>query len=202
MPLDRGQLILAGELSRRGEVLLRIARDHLADTLLGTPPADPTGSWSQEPWLFEPGAVFITLRRHGELRGCVGSIEAVCPLIEDVHNNTAAAATRDTRFTPLEATELDAVRIEISLLEAPEPIAFTSEADALAQLRPGADGVVLQHGARRATFLPQVWESLPTPEAFTAKLKTKAGLAADFWDADVRLERYRVHKWCESEAAE
>ncbi|MCP3957157.1 MAG: AmmeMemoRadiSam system protein A [bacterium] len=153
--------------------------------------------WPREPWLKEHGAAFVTLMRGGSLRGCVGSLSAVRPLIDDVRENAVAAATRDSRFPPLVAEELDEVEIEVTLLSATEPMSYTDESDALAQLRPGVDGVVLRWGARRATFLPQVWDNLPEPEQFLAQLKRKAGLPTDFWDGDVRLERYRAEKWSE-----
>ena len=89
-------------------------------------------------------------------------------------------------------------RVEVSLLEKPEAIDSADEADAIARLQPGIDGLILTHGSRRATFLPQVWESLPDPRRFMAQLKLKAGLAADFWDADVKLARYGVQKWKET----
>lgn len=192
----------------RGAILIAIARDQLA-RLLGRGSGsveDPSAEdlrhdepWHDEPWLFEPGAVFVTLKRHGVLRGCVGSLHGDRPLIEDVRRNAVAAATRDPRFPPVEPEELDEVEIEVSQLSEPEPMRFADEADALAQLEPGVDGVVLRRGTKRATFLPQVWESLPEPEAFLAQLKRKAGLATDFWDEEVRLERYRVRKWSESD---
>lgn len=184
---------------RRGAILIAIARDELVRSLgRGQEAPQDIDPWRDEPWLFEPGAVFVTLKRDGMLRGCVGSLHSDRPLIEDVHHNVVAAAARDPRFPPLEPRELDAVKIEISLLTEPEPMCFADEADALAQLEPGVDGVVLRWGTKRATFLPQVWESLPAPEAFLAQLKRKAGLAPDFWDDEVRLERYRVRKWRES----
>lgn len=191
----------ASEEDRRGAILIAIARDELARSLGRTQetPQD-VDPWEAEPWLFEPGAVFVTLKQNGALRGCVGSLLPVRPLIEDVRHNAVAAASRDPRFEPLAPRELDAVEIEVSKLTVPEPMPFTDEADALAQLRPGVDGVVLRCGARRATFLPQVWDSLPQPAAFLASLKRKAGLEPDFWDDEVRLERYRVRKWSESDA--
>ncbi|MEM7353899.1 MAG: AmmeMemoRadiSam system protein A [Acidobacteriota bacterium] len=189
---------MSREPDHRGSILIAIAREQLTNRLLDTPLSDLQATWGGEGWLFEPGAVFITLRHHGTLRGCVGSLEAVRPLIEDVRYNAIAAATRDTRFPPLDQQELGDVRIEVSLLSPPEPLQFDNEADALAQLRPGDDGVVLQHGARRSTFLPQVWDTLPERQDFVAQLKKKAGLAPDFWDEDIRLERYGVEKWCEA----
>ena len=182
---------------RRGVILIDVARRRLTRAL-GRMPEDGGGDSDRDlPWLREPGAVFVTLRRDGQLRGCVGSLAAVRPLIEDVRENVVAAAFRDSRFSPVEPRELDDLEIEVTELSAPEPMTFTDEADALAQLRPGEDGVVLRWGRRRATFLPQVWESLPEPEIFLAQLKRKAGLKEEFWDDGVVLERYRARKWRE-----
>ncbi len=150
------------------------------------------------PELSHPAATFVTLTQNGQLRGCIGSLEAYRPLASDVAENALSAAFRDTRFPALERDELSRTRVEVSLLEKPEAMHFSDEADALARLRPGIDGLILTHGDRRATFLPQVWESLPDPRRFMAQLKLKAGLAADFWDADIRLARYGVQKWKET----
>jgi AmmeMemoRadiSam system protein A len=109
-----------------------------------------------------------------------------------------AAASSDWRFTPLTRAELSHTRIEVSLLSATEPLIAASQQQALEQLRPGRDGVVLEYRQRRGTFLPQVWESLPDPVDFLAQLKLKAGLPADFWHADMRLARYSVTKWQET----
>ncbi|MEE8525603.1 MAG: AmmeMemoRadiSam system protein A [Thermoanaerobaculia bacterium] len=188
------------ESTRRGAILLRLARASLDDELRGaasTGPADEARHY--EPWLLEPGATFVTLRRGDELRGCVGSVEIVRPLIEDVRRNAVAAALRDPRFPPLELVELVEVELEVTLLSSPEPISFTSETDALAQLRPGEDGLLLQWQRHRATYLPQVWESLRDPEAFLASLKRKAGLAPDFWHPELDLRRYTAEHWSESE---
>ena len=150
------------------------------------------------PALANPAATFVTLTQKGELRGCIGSLEAYRSLAQDVGENAFAAAFRDPRFSPLTEEELERTRVEVSLLEKPEAIEFKDEADALAQLRPGLDGLILTHGSRRATFLPQVWESLPEPQRFMSQLKLKAGLPAYFWDEDIALARYGVQKWKET----
>ncbi len=183
---------------RRGQVLIGVARRELDRTLGRLAEPEEDDAWGDEPWLFEPGAVFVTLQSHGALRGCVGSLFAARPLIEDVRRNAVAAALRDSRFSPVSGEELDGLEIEVTELSEPVPMRFTSEADALAQLRPGEDGVVLRWGGRRATFLPQVWDSLPEPREFLAHLKRKAGLADDFWDDAVELDRYSAHKWSEA----
>ena len=183
---------------RRGALLVLLARHTLRSALdpNNTPPLEH--DLSRESWLDEPGAVFITLRGHdGRLRGCIGSIEARRPLLEDLRHNAVAAAVRDPRFPPVGPADLEELHLEVSCLTPPEPIVATCEADALRQLAPRVDGIILSYGGHRATFLPQVWEQLPEPRDFLHQLKKKAGLAVDFWAADIRISRYRVRKWCE-----
>jgi len=179
-----------------GHALLPIARASIARTLGRSLAANETA-----PWLVELGACFVTLTQQGELRGCIGSLEAHRPLLVDVKANAVAAAFHDPRFSPLVAKELEHTEIEISLLSPMQALMFAGEAEALAQLRPGVDGVVFEFGARRSTFLPQVWEQLPDTQEFMAHLKRKAGLPASFWAAEVRLQRYTVSKWKESDLA-
>lgn len=177
----------------RGDILLAIARESLAAALgLGQE------SFRDEPWLHEPGATFVTLRRLGSLRGCVGSLQPYRPLLDDVRHNTRAAAFSDTRFAPVHRDEYPELSVEVSLLSPCEPYEFDGQEDALARLRPGIDGIVFEFQGRRSTFLPQVWEQLPDPWEFLAHLKRKAGLAPGFWHPDVRLWRYTVMKWAES----
>lgn len=148
-------------------------------------------------WLEQDGATFVTLNLHGRLRGCIGSLEAHRALIDDVRHNAIAAAFNDPRFPPLSREEFAEVTIEVSLLAPPEPIRFSSESDVLAQLHPGQDGVILEYGHSRATYLPQVWAQLPEPADFISNLKEKAGLPADFWSDDIRISRYSVRKYSE-----
>ncbi len=172
-----------------GNILLPIARAAIANALNLPLQAD-----ERAPWLAEHRACFVTLTQGGELRGCIGTLEAHRSLLDDVKSNAVAAALRDPRFLPLGADELGHTRIEVSLLSAPEPMSFTGEAGALAQLRPGVDGVIFQYGAYRSTFLPQVWEQLAEPHDFMARLKHKAGLPGHFWAEGVKLSRYTVEK--------
>ncbi|HXO19092.1 MAG TPA: AmmeMemoRadiSam system protein A [Thermoanaerobaculia bacterium] len=184
----------------RGRVLLAIARESLREAFepgVGTRATPPDA-----PWLREPGATFVTLERDGELRGCVGSIHAYRPLGEDVRANARAAAFADHRFPPLAAWELPQTAIEVSLLSPPEPLDLpppAGEAEALAALRPGVDGLILECGQRRGTFLPQVWEQLPGRREFLDQLLRKVGLPAGFWSPEIRLFRYTVASWQEHE---
>jgi AmmeMemoRadiSam system protein A len=178
----------------QGGILLPIAR-----AAIGSEWGQESATHADAPWLYEPGACFVTLTQQGKLRGCIGTLEAHRPLLLDVKANARAAAFSDPRFAPLRPDELAYTAIEISLLSAMQPLSFASEADALARLRPNIDGVVFEYGRYRSTFLPQVWEQLPEPRAFLAHLKAKAGLPASFWHDAVQLYRYTVSKFTEQE---
>jgi AmmeMemoRadiSam system protein A len=174
----------------RGRTLLAIAREAIEQG----PGLQTPGEW-HEAWLAEPGATFVTLKLDGELRGCIGSLEPRRSLADDVAGNARAAAYRDPRFPPVDRDERRRLEVEVSVLSAPEPIAAQTEDEVIAQLRPGVDGVVLEYGEMRSTFLPQVWESLPAPADFLGELKRKAGLPRAFWDPRVRVSRYTVEKF-------
>lgn len=181
--------------AEKGATLLELARSEIASKLW-----EGAAKSFSAAWLQEPGASFVTLTRHGELRGCIGSLEAHRPLELDVRENAVAAAFRDPRFNPLARGEFDDIRVEVSLLSPSEPLEAADEAAAVAALRPHVDGVVFEYGHHRSTFLPQVWEQLPDPDTFLAYLKRKAGLPMDFWADQVRLSRYTVTKWKEHAA--
>lgn len=183
-----------------GQLLLRIARAAISN-VLGQSVALPEPAGQAADMLQAAGASFVTLNQQGQLRGCIGSLQAHRPLIADIQANAIAAALHDPRFSPLTLVELDITTVEVSVLSAMQPLPFASEAHALAQLRPGVDGVVFEFGRYRSTFLPQVWEQLPDARQFMAYLKHKAGLAPDFWAAEVRLQRYTVSKFKEVEGA-
>lgn len=187
--------------TEHGAALLALARRAIEEAILPKPHGKPEASHEKatedQDGLQAWGASFVTLTQNGQLRGCIGTPEAWRPLKEDVAANAVAAALRDPRFTPLQAREWPQTRVEVSVLSSLEPMAFDNEAQALAQLRPGVDGLVLTCGRHRATFLPQVWEQLPDPALFLAQLKRKAGLSTHFWSPDLRLERFTVTKWKE-----
>lgn len=140
-------------------------------------------------------ASFVTLHRHQELRGCIGHLEACLPLVVDVAENAFAAAFRDPRFPPLTSRELQDLEIHISVLTPAVPMCFTSEADLLRQLRPGLDGLILEDGHHRGTFLPSVWESLPEAEHFLSHLKLKAGLRPGYWSSSLKVKRYTTESF-------
>jgi AmmeMemoRadiSam system protein A len=171
-------------LAAYGQELVRFARAHLAEKLGGPKATRPVGTWCSE-----LGATFVTLRwRSGDLQGCIGTLQADRAIVDDVAHNAHAAGTRDPRTRPCKLDDLQHLHVELSLLSPIEPLA--SHAD----IRVGTDGIVLHAGGRRATFLPVMWERLPTKEIFMAELLHKAGLPRSY-AGDMRLERYTVDKF-------
>ncbi|MEJ2575923.1 MAG: AmmeMemoRadiSam system protein A [Gammaproteobacteria bacterium] len=176
--------------------LLRLARESIRYGLRnGTPLPVQPAEFPQE--LKRIGASFVTLEERGELRGCIGHLEGVQPLVVDVVENAYNAAFRDPRFPSLREDELAAIDIQVSILSPPKPVSFRSEADLLAKLRPGIDGLILEDDSHRGTFLPSVWDSLPEPGQFFTHLKLKAGLAANHWSDRIRVSRYTTESFGE-----
>ncbi|HDQ34863.1 MAG TPA: AmmeMemoRadiSam system protein A [Chloroflexi bacterium] len=177
--------------------LLRCAREAIARRLQRAPqPMLPDEGLT--PRLRAPGASFVTLTLAGELRGCIGSLTPRRPLALDVRENAVAAAFEDPRFLPLTPAEFEQLHIEISVLTPHEPLDYTDANDLLQKLRPGVDGVVLEQGWHRATFLPQVWEQLPDPRDFLGHLCRKAQLPPHAWQrGDVDISTYQVEKFGE-----
>ena len=195
-----------------GSVLCAIARRAIAarlgmpdtqfaavsDTVpFGTEDASSTHR-NDDSWLHLPAATFVTLTKHATLRGCIGTLSAHRSLHDDVAANAVSAALHDPRFPPLTHAELAETHIEVSILSAPEPMPFANHADAVARLRPRVDGVILEYGSHRGTFLPQVWEQLPHATDFLAHLVRKAGLPTGWWDDSAILSRYTVTAFEES----
>ncbi len=179
-------------LEKAGKRLLEIARGAIeAQLLQKNPPL------MGESWLSQNAATFITLMKNGQLRGCIGTLEAARPLGADVASNAASAAFRDPRFPPVTPAEWPQCRVEVSLLSRAKPMRFADEADLLAQIQPGEDGLILECDGRRSTFLPQVWESIPDKKIFLNELVRKAGLPADTRLGRCKVSRYRVAKWKE-----
>ena len=175
-----------------GSAVLTLARSAIAEKL-GLGALDAVGHAR----LDERSATFVTLKQAGGLRGCVGSLQAIRTLRDDVRANAVAAAFRDPRFAPLGASEFLTTSLEVSLLSAEERIEAASERELLAQLRPGVDGVILEYGRHRATLLPQVWEHVQDRRNFLAALKLKAGLPEDFWSEGMLISRYAATTWKE-----
>lgn len=143
---------------------------------------------------------FVTLQRHGELRGCTGSMEPVRPLAIDVAEAACQTALSDPRFFPVQVQELAEIEIEISVLSPLDAFPVAGKADLLSRLQPGIDGLVVGLGPHRATFLPKVWESLSAPEDFVGELLRKAGLPRGFWSDEIELYRYRTETFSERES--
>jgi len=135
------------------------------------------------------GNCFVTLTKNGNLRGCIGSLEARNPLATDVAIN-ASKATRDPRFPALESSELARLEVEISVLAEPESLEASSYEHLLQRLSPGHDGLIVRSCELRAVFLPAVWADLGKADDFVAALWRKAGLAQRAWPTSVRLERF------------
>jgi uncharacterized protein len=176
---------------RHRRMLREVARRSI-DHGLSQGRALPVDPYQHDPELQQLGATFVTLKQAGILRGCIGTLEAERPLVTDVACNAFNAGFRDPRFSPLAVYEVEELELHISLLSPPEVIPARDEADLLAQLRPGIDGLILVEGRRRGTFLPAVWEQLPEPIDFLAHLKRKAGLPPHHWSPTLQVERYTV----------
>lgn len=179
--------------NNKGQTLL-----HLARAAIGKELGFKSHDLPRTGWLEEPGATFVTLTLNDLLHGCIGSMEANRPLIDDVRQNAVAAAFQDPRYPPLTKQEFTDVLIDVALLDKPEAIHFSSEKDALAQLNPGSDGVIFEYGAHRATFLPHAWADFPHARDLLPHLKSQAGLPEDFWSTDVKLSRFTVQRWYEA----
>lgn len=182
-PTDRGTLLDVARASIGSGLHTGSALQPGADLLRGA--------------LAEPRAVFVTVTREARLRGCIGSMEASQALVRSVAEAAYSAAFRDPRFPPLAGGELASVRIEISVLSPMADLQVASRGALLDQLSPGKDGLVVEDGPHRATFLPKVWEQLPRPEQFLDHLMAKAGLPSDHWSPQLRVQRYTTLSFTE-----
>ncbi|MGD8603251.1 MAG: AmmeMemoRadiSam system protein A [Anaerolineales bacterium] len=178
--------------SDQQRALLKIASQAVKATALGQPPNRLDLS-QLSPELMRKGASFVTLTNQGDLRGCIGSIEARLPLAEDVQAHAVDASSRDYRFSPISENELAQIAVEISVLTPPIPLPYQEPSQLLGKLRPGIDGLLLQYQMHRSTFLPQVWEKLPDPAQFLTALCLKARLPGDIWQREVLdIQTYQV----------
>ncbi len=162
------------------EILLKLARQALTEAVCENTPSS-LDLKSMPLALRTPGASFVTLTRREMLRGCIGALEPHLPLAEDVCVHARAAALEDYRFPPVQPEELAEIKIEVSRLTTPQPLDYAGPVDLLDKLRPGIDGVIIQDGIHRATFLPQVWEKLPDKTTFLEHLCQKMGAPPDAW---------------------
>jgi AmmeMemoRadiSam system protein A len=186
-----GRRSAADLLDRHGATLLRVAAASIEHGIRHERALSVSAiDYAEE--LRALAASFVTLSLEGRLRGCVGSIEAYRPLVQDVASNGFAAAFRDDRFTALHEDDRHGLTLSVSVLSPPEPLCFRCEADLLARLRPRRDGLIIRSDGCRALFLPQVWENLGEPWAFLRELKAKAGLPRDHWAEDFRAWRFET----------
>lgn len=181
-----------------GRMLLELARNTIADKLSrkgGGAEPDPR---LPADLLARKSGVFVTLHKSGRLRGCIGNIEPKLSLLEGIQSNARHAAFHDSRFQPVTAGEFGDIDIEISVLTPPKKMDYTDVRDMMARLTPQKDGVIVEKSRRRATFLPQVWEQLPSPEAFLTQLCQKAGLHGNEWETgELTLYTYQVQSFAE-----
>ena len=192
---------VAGEDSRiseeQGNILVQCARQALARRFGGGSKGETLSLPENSP-LNREGATFVTLYLDGRLRGCIGSLRAVEPMVKNVERNALNAAFRDPRFPALTPEEFERITIEVSVLTPPRPLTYADGRDLVSKLYPGRDGVIIQKGGYRATFLPQVWDQLPKPEAFLSRLCQKAGLPADEWrKGHLEVHTYQVQHFSE-----
>ena len=179
------------------KTLLSLARAALEAGVRGAP-ASAVELDAMSPPLRLPGASFVTLTIQGELRGCIGALEAYQPLANDVCEHAVAAALDDPRFPPVRPEELASIEIEISHLTPPRPLEYRDPPDLLERLRPGIDGVTLRDGGLRATFLPQVWDKLPDKAEFLDQLCAKMGASPDTWRTrHLQVQTYQVEEFHE-----
>lgn len=156
------------------QYLLDLARRSISHGLERSAPLIVANT--EERWR-TPQASFVTLKLAGQLRGCIGRLEARYRLPEDVARNAYAAAFEDPRFRAVDYAESEALWIQISVLSTPEGIDFDSEAELLTYIEPGQHGLIIEQEQRKATYLPSVWEQISEPAEFLAQLKIKAGIS-------------------------
>ena len=177
--------------------LLKVTKDSIAYGLTQHQ-ALPVKTTEYSKTLQQQGAAFVTLNLHNNLRGCIGTLEAYRPLIEDISENAYAAAFRDPRFEALSDSEFKDLDYHISVVKPAVDFPVLSEEDLLKQLRPTQDGLILEEGGHRATFLPAVWQSLPQAKDFLTHLKLKAGLPKNYWSDSLKFKRYEVEEFSDT----
>ena len=204
MPPDSGQALQDDTQQQREDQpvwplalrqqMLQLAREAIRRDLEGDTPFNPDLQIFPAS-LQQRGACFVTLNLRGALRGCIGSLAAHRPLVEDITSNARAAAFHDPRFQPLTPEEYENLEIHLSILSPPTPMKVASRAELLAAIRPGVDGLVIKEHGRQATYLPSVWQQLPDPEQFVFELRRKAGLAGDGWSEETEVLRYGTEEF-------
>ncbi len=180
----------------QGRTLVKLARHTLMEQLgrkISVSESDGHNRAQQDAGFKSYCGTFVTLKIKGQLRGCIGNLTAKETVWDGVKRNAINAAFHDPRFPPLTDQELDQTEIEVSILTEPRPLEYRNGQDLTQKLRVKVDGVIIRKGHASATFLPQVWEQLPQPEAFLSHLCMKAGLSADAWkDPELEVLTYQV----------
>jgi AmmeMemoRadiSam system protein B/AmmeMemoRadiSam system protein A len=183
-----------------GQILVQLARATLEDAFrAGTVSQSSLQARLDAACFDRRNGTFVTLKKKGQLRGCIGSLVSNDPLRRSIAHNAYQAAFRDPRFQPVQADELDELAISVSVLTPPARLDYSGADDLLKRLVPHRDGVIIRHGSLQATFLPQVWQQLPQPQAFLGALCRKAGLPADAWHRDqLTVYTYRAQYFDET----
>jgi AmmeMemoRadiSam system protein A len=178
------------------DTLLELAHASIAYEVGANYDTDLDEMLKKNPWLKEQGASFVTLtKKDGELRGCIGSLVAHRKLYEDLIYNAKSAAMKDPRFMPLSKEEFENINIEVSILSEPQLVEYSSKEDLKSKIIVGKDGIILKYSSYQSTFLPQVWEQLPSFELFFSHLCQKAGLSGDCLDNKPEIYKYQVRKY-------
>lgn len=174
-----------------GQALAMLAARAVAARLVGRPVDGRPPAWAP---LRALGASFVTLESAGSLRGCIGTLEAARPLYVDAVRNALRAMT-DPRLPPVAADEWPKLDVSVAVLGAPKQLPVASRRDLVAALRPGADGLILSDGTRRATFLPAVWHKLADPDLFVGALLEKGGWSPHGWPEGIRALCYTATEY-------
>ena len=173
-------------------ILLGIAKAAILSQFDDEKGIDKEALLKSYPYLKEDGAVFVTLKHEHDLRGCIGSLVAHRTLYDDIIHNAISAGFSDPRFESLTKEELSYLTLEVSLLSKPELLEYQDYEDLLHKVKPNVDGLILKHGVYQGTFLPQVWEQLPTPKLFLKHLSMKASAYPSIYEEHPSIYRYRV----------
>jgi len=179
------------------DILIDLAKAAILAALNQPENFDLENALEHYPELLKNGAAFVTIntRRNHQLRGCIGSLQAYRPLYKDIISNAQAAALHDPRFPPLTPEEFKEIKIEVSILSDPKPLQYSDVEDLRKKIVPMKDGIVLRYNGYQATYLPQVWEQLPSFDAFFSSLCMKAGLPGDCLTHHPEIEVYHVAKY-------
>ncbi len=185
-------------MDNKKKVFLTLARGSIAEAVGLGYRLDIDKILRENPWLKDMGASFVTLTTSSDmLRGCIGSIIPHQKLYEDIISNAKSAAIHDPRFPSLSQEEFEHIKVEVSILSKPRAIEYSSSEDLKSKVKPTIDGIVLKYGAHQATFLPQVWEQLPSFELFFSHLCQKAGMEADCLNRIPEISIYQVQEYRE-----